>query len=78
MNDGQGNIISQIVTGWVSATAAETAVILAIRYLENPPENEIESQAQFVLSAQQCLELADLLTRQANRILHPPDGTVMH
>ena len=68
--DERGNIITKPVTGWTTVPMAGIAVLLAIQYVETPQElGTLEKQIQFALMPQQCLELAEVLTRQANRVL---------
>ncbi len=72
--DKDGNVITNPVTGWVSSTFAEMAVILAVHYAPTPEALESgESRSiQFVLTPQQCLELAVGLTKLANFVLDQP------
>lgn len=53
---------------------AEMSVLLAIQYSRDAQELENGSirQIQFLLMPQECLELADLLTRQGKRLLESP------
>ena len=73
--DKDGNIITNPVTGWVSSTFAEMGVILAIHYAPTPEALETGEYKvmQFVMTPQQCLELADRLTKLANIVLNQPN-----
>ena len=66
-----GNIITKPVTGYVIAPVAEIAVLLAIQYADNPQDidKEEKPQIQFVLTPQQCLEIAAAMTRRARILL---------
>jgi hypothetical protein len=73
-----GMIVTRPVLGWTTAPAAGTAVIARIQYAERPEELQTGGKAiQFVLTPQQALELAEILTTQAQRILgqRPPGKT---
>jgi len=69
--DSEGNVILKPVTGWRTAPVAGTAVFLAVEYVSTPAELAARDTTtiQFVLTPQQCLELAETLTRQARRQL---------
>ena len=70
--DKSGNIILRPVTGWITGTAAGTGVILAIQYIESLEALETGGkQIQLALLPQQCLDLAQKLTKLANKILAP-------
>jgi len=74
--DENGIVVTKPVMGWIIAPAAGIAVVLGIRYAET--EEEIGTggrQIQFVLMPQQCLELAEVLTKQAKHLLQPHTGT---
>jgi hypothetical protein len=75
--DANGNIITKPMTGWFMTTAFRIAVLLAVQYVETPAELESTDrhQIQFVMTPQQCLELADRLTKVANRVLDPTGET---
>ena len=68
--DANGLVVTRPVLGWTTATVAETAVILQIQYSERPADmNTGGKSLQFVLTPPQCLELAEVLTQKAKRIL---------
>ena len=70
--DASGNVILRPVMEWITGTAAETGVILAIRYLESPEQFQTGGKrVQLVLTPQQCLALSETLTKLANNILTP-------
>jgi hypothetical protein len=62
--DSNGDIITNPVIGWTTATLAGMSVFLAIHYVETPLELETEDgkSIQMILTPQQCLELAERLT----------------
>ena len=72
--DSDGNIIANPVTGWTSASFAEMTVVLAIHYASTLQalESGENKSIQFVLTPQQCLELAARLTILANSALDQP------
>jgi hypothetical protein len=75
--DSDGNIITNPVTGWVSASFEGMGIVLAMHYAETPEALESgESKAiQFALTPQQCLQLAERLTKLARHVLdQPPSG----
>lgn len=77
--DAQGNIILRPVTGWTTATIAGISVLLAIQYSDSLENIEKPQSLQLGLTAQQALELAETLTKQANRLLlRPGPGSVRH
>ncbi len=71
--DANGDIITCPVAGWTITTAADIAGILAVRYATTPVELETEAyqQIQFVLTAAQCLEIAEALTRLGTFLQNP-------
>jgi hypothetical protein len=75
--DSDGNIITNPVTGWTSAWFAGMTVVLAIRYASTPQalESGENKSIQFVLTPQQCLELAARLTTLANSVLDQPPSS---
>jgi hypothetical protein len=75
--DKDGNVILRPVTGWTMAPVAEMSVLLAIEYAETPEEleNGTTHRMQFGLLPQECLRLAEALTRQAQRLLEPHSGS---
>jgi hypothetical protein len=73
--DAAGMIITRPVLGWVTCPVEEMAVILLLRYSESPQDIDSGGRSlQAVLTPQQCLELAEELTKQARRILAAPRG----
>jgi hypothetical protein len=71
--DADGKIITKPVMGWTIAPVAEIAVLVTVQYADRREELETGGkQIQLLLMPQQCLELAEVLTRQANRILETP------
>jgi hypothetical protein len=68
-----GLITTRPVLGWVTAPAMEMSVILRLNYAETPQELQTGGRhLQVILAPPQCLALADVLTRQARRILDAP------
>ena len=69
--DKNGNVITRPLMGWLAAPAAGIAVILAVHYAESDAdiENHTPKSLQLILTPHQCLELAELLTRQANNLI---------
>jgi hypothetical protein len=69
--DENGNIITKPVTGWSAAVIFESTVLLQLQYVDTPLELEKgqNKSFQFVLTPPMCLELAVLLTKQANRAM---------
>lgn len=79
--DEHGDVILKPVTGWTVTHVAGVSVLAAIRYLETPEELETgESKVvQLVMTPAMSLELAEVLTSAANKLLEPPAaGTVLH
>ena len=73
--NSDGNIVTRPIMGWTTVPA-ETAVILRLNYAENPDELRTGGRhLQVILTPQQCLELAQILTKQAQRILEAPRPT---
>ena len=72
--DEDGNIITNPVTGWVSASFAGMGVVLAIHYAETliALESGENKSIQFALTPQLCLELAERLTKLAKHLLDQP------
>jgi hypothetical protein len=66
--DGKGNLILNPLTDWVVAPVAEVAVLLRVQYSKEG--SDIAGSVQLVLKPRICLELAEALSKQANRILH--------
>jgi|HubBroStandDraft_6_1064221.scaffolds.fasta_scaffold691106_2 hypothetical protein len=70
-------VILKSVTGWTLMPVAEIAVLLRIQYVDREEDIGIGGKAiQFVLAPGQCLELAEVLSKQANHLLvgGPPPG----
>ena len=79
--DSKGNVVLKPVTGWAIAPVAEIAVLLKIDYSETPEDiGKGGKSIQFVLTPPKCLELAEVLTRQAKRLLEAklPPGKAPH
>jgi len=78
IKDGEGNVITKPVSGWITAPVADSSVLLALQYFDNPEQCEKWEpvQIQFLLTPPQCLELAEVLTRQAKKILSIPHSAV--
>jgi hypothetical protein len=72
--DINGKIITKPIIEWTTATLANIVVLLAIQYSDRPEEIEAGPQVQLVLTPQECLVLAEALTKQAKRILEPKKG----
>jgi len=71
-----GNVILRPVMAWFTAPVADIAVLLAVEYSEKPQNIESGGKLiQLVLMPQQCLDLAETLTRQAKRVLEGPPPT---
>jgi len=66
--DNEGNVVTKPLTGWITGTLAEIAVLLAVEYLLDESGDE-RGQIQLALTPQQCLELAEKLTKLAQRVL---------
>jgi len=75
--DSEGNVILKPVTGWNIAPVAGVAVLLQFVYLDSETDTD-GKRIQFVLKPDVCLELAEVLTRQAERLLQTPPGTPLH
>jgi hypothetical protein len=76
--DSEGNVILKPVTGWTMAPVAGIAVLLAIEYVTNDHELEtgVRHAIQFVLTPPKALEIAEVLQKQAKRLLESlPPGT---
>jgi hypothetical protein len=76
--DNEGNIISNPVTGWLSASFAGMTAILAIYYAPTPEalESGQSSSIQFALTPRQCQELGERLTTLARSLRgQSPPGT---
>jgi hypothetical protein len=69
--DDEGNIILQPVTGWAVGPVAESAILLQIQYSESAEtlETAPSKQFQFVLTPPKCLELGEMLTKHALRLI---------
>lgn len=76
--DTSGKIITRPVKGFSSATIADMAVFLQVRYAETPEELKTKGKTiQFSLTPQQAMELASMMATQAKHILHKaPDSPV--
>jgi hypothetical protein len=68
-----GNVITQPLLGWTVAQVAGMTVLARLQYAETPADIGTEGRAvQLVMMPQQALDLAEVLTKQANRILGLP------
>lgn len=78
--DADGMVITRPVLGWTIAPVAGMAVLARLNYSETPADIGTGGKAlQIVLTPQQALELADLLTKQAKHILaQRPDSGGAH
>lgn len=65
-----GNIITCPLLGYTIAPVAETAILARIEYAENLDQVRAGGMAvQLVMTPPQALEIAAILTKQANHIL---------
>jgi hypothetical protein len=78
--DGEGNVILKPVTGWTLASVGELAVLLQVQYEDGPEDiGTTGKRIQFVLTPPKCLELAEILTKHAKRLLEKlPPGKTRH
>jgi hypothetical protein len=71
--DDEGNVKLNPVTGWEIGRVAGVALALKLEYVSSP--NQLESHAmisdsiQFVLTAEEALELAEVLKRHGTELL---------
>lgn len=73
ITDERVHVITKPVIGWIAAPMAGIAVLLQIQYIDSEAELGTKGKAiQFSLMPQACLDLAELLTTQANRLLESP------
>jgi hypothetical protein len=71
--DAAGMIVTRPILGWATCPVQGMAVILLLRYSENPQDIDSGGRSlQTVLTPQQCLDLSNELTTQARRILAAP------
>lgn len=65
------NVLTKAVKGWTVTDASGRGVVAAIQYSETPekPEGEDSRAINLALTAVQCLDLADALTRAARNLL---------
>jgi hypothetical protein len=74
--DENGNVILNPVMGWTLGPVAGMYVLAAIQYATNPQELETEGRVlQLSLMPAQALELAEMLTIQAQRLLEISDDS---
>jgi hypothetical protein len=66
-----GNIITRPFTGYTIVPVADTAILARLEYAENDDQLRAGTgkAVQLILTPPQALDLADVLTRHANRIL---------
>ena len=78
--DENGNVVTNPVTGWTMISVEDMSLLLAIQYVETPQELETGSthQIQLLLMPQECLKLAEALTRNAKRLLEDQSGKPPH
>jgi hypothetical protein len=68
-----GLVRTRPVLGWMTVPVAGMSVILRLNYAETPEELRTGGRhLQVIMTPQQCLELAEVLTRQARQILDTP------
>lgn len=72
--DKDGMIMTKPVTGWSIHAMQDIAILLAIEYVDTPEQLKTGPtyQIQLALLPQQCLELANVLTRSGNKLLENP------
>jgi hypothetical protein len=71
--DAIGQVILRPMTGYTVAPVAESAILARIEYVETQEQLKTGGKAiQLVMTPPQALALAEVLTRQANRILGLP------
>jgi hypothetical protein len=75
--DENGDIITCPVIGWNTGIMAESAILLAIDYIETLEEFAAGGKSvQLALTPPQALELSGKLSSLANRLLQPPGPEV--
>lgn len=68
-----GEVILNPISGWTAGPVANTAVLIALHYLERDPQRtESEHIKSFVLTPAMAQELAQVLQHWANHILTQP------
>jgi len=69
--DNSGTVIAKSVRGWTVTDAAADAVLAAVQYGATPEELVIgdSESIHLILTAPQCLDLADALTKAARNVL---------
>jgi hypothetical protein len=73
--NNDGNIKLRPITGWAIHVAAGILGILRIQYVENQQELEGTGKSlQLALTAQQCQQLSEALTRLHKRLLESQTG----
>lgn len=73
--NSEGNILLRPVTGWTTHFVAGMFGLLRIEYVESPQEFEgTHRSLQLALTAPQCLELAEALTKIGKSLLQSPTG----
>lgn len=71
--DEQGNIVTRPVLGWITVPVAGMSVLLRLNYAETPEELGMGGRhLQVILTPQQALELAEILTIQGQHIFRVP------
>ncbi len=70
--NSQGTVSTTPVTEWAVGPLADTVVVAAFAYLQETSKGIVEGKrVQLTLMPQQALELAETLTRAAQRVLYP-------
>ena len=75
--DKNGMVITRPLLGWTMAPIEGMFLLARLNYAETPADIGNDGKAiQLILTPQQALELADVLTKQAKHILGaPPQGS---
>ena len=74
-----GTVVMKPMTGWTTHKVAGIAVLLRIEYIESPQEFAEKHKAlQLALTAPQCLELAEALTKAGKSLLEKHPGEPSH
>jgi hypothetical protein len=71
--NAEGMVVTRPLLGWVTAPAMGMSVILRLNYAERPADIRTGGQwLQTVMTPQQALDLAEILTKQARRVFDSP------
>jgi hypothetical protein len=78
--DKDGTILTRPVTDWATHSLYGSAIVLAIEYVHSQQELEKgdRHQIQLVLTRQGCLDVAEALTKAANRVQDPHSDIQVH